>query len=311
MMKLDDKFLKGSYPPLVTPFKDDGSVDYATYEKLVDYHCREGSHGIVVTGTTGEPSTLVASERTELLKVAVKAANGRIPVVAATGTQDHATTIEMTVAAEKAGADAVMVVTPYFVRPPQRGLAAYYIDLCGRTALPTLIYHIPGRAAVNLTAETIASIVDKRPNLVGIKHAAFELALVSELLIKLGPEFRIFVGLEELSFPMLCLGAHGLMNAAGNLAAAKISALYEAVARGTERRDLLRHQPDADEVHDAAHGPAAEREPSPADDALDPGTARPPRCRAEPRRIADGQGGGVADTCPIALSPHAMGERVG
>ena len=232
MMKLDDKFLKGSYPPLVTPFKDDGSVDYATYEKLVDYHCREGSHGIVVTGTTGEPSTLVASERTELLKVAVKAANGRIPVVAATGTQDHATTIEMTVAAEKAGADAVMVVTPYFVRPPQRGLAAYYIDLCGRTALPTLIYHIPGRAAVNMTAETIASIVDKRPNLVGIKHAAFELALVSELLIKLGPEFRIFVGLEELSFPMLCLGAHGLMNAAGNLAAAKISALYEAVARG-------------------------------------------------------------------------------
>lgn len=232
MMKLDDKFLKGSYPPLVTPFKDDGSVDYATYERLVDYHCREGSHGIVVTGTTGEPSTLVASERTELLKVAVKAANGRIPVVAATGTQDHATTIEMTVAAEKAGADAVMVVTPYFVRPPQRGLAAYYIDLCGRTALPTLIYHIPGRAAVNMTADTIASIVDKRPNLVGIKHAAFELALVSELLIKLGPEFRIFVGLEELSFPMLCLGAHGLMNAAGNLAAAKISALYEAVARG-------------------------------------------------------------------------------
>lgn len=232
MMKLDDKFLKGSYPPLVTPFKDDGSVDYATYEKLVDYHCREGSHGIVVTGTTGEPSTLVASERTELLKVAVKAANGRIPVVAATGTQDHATTIEMTVAAEKAGADAVMVVTPYFVRPPQRGLAAYYIDLCARTSLPTLIYHIPGRAAVNMTADTIASIVEKRPNLVGIKHAAFELALVSELLIKLGPEFRIFVGLEELSFPMLCLGAHGLMNAAGNLAAAKISALYEAVARG-------------------------------------------------------------------------------
>jgi len=232
MMQLDNKALKGSYPPLVTPFKADGSVDYATYEKLVEYHIREGSHGVVVTGTTGEPSTLVPAERIELARVAVKAAAGRIPVVAATGTQDHASTVEITVAAEKAGVDALMVVTPYFVRPPQRGLAEYYTDLCGRTGLPVLIYHIPGRAAVNMTADTIAGIVEKRPNLVGIKHAAFELALVSELLLKLGPEFRIFVGLEELSFPMLCLGAHGLMNAAGNVAAKPVAELYEAVAKG-------------------------------------------------------------------------------
>lgn len=232
MMKLNDKALKGSYPPLVTPFKADGSVDYATYEKLVEYHIREGSHGVVVTGTTGEPSTLVPEERIELARVAVKAAAGRIPVVAATGTQDHASTVEITKAAEKAGVDALMVVTPYFVRPPQRGLAEYYTDLCGRTGLPVLIYHIPGRAAVNMTADTIAGIVEKRPNLVGIKHAAFELGLVSDLLLKLGPEFRIFVGLEELSFPMLCLGAHGLMNAAGNVAAKPVAELYEAVARG-------------------------------------------------------------------------------
>lgn len=231
MMKLGDKVLKGSYPPLVTPFKN-GEIDYATYEKLVEYHIREGSHGITVTGTTGEPSTLLPAERIELLKTAIRVAKGRIPVVAACGTQDHATTVEMVTAADKAGADALLVVTPYFLRPPQRGLIDYYVDLCGRTERPTMIYHIPGRAAVNMTCESIAAIAEKRPNLVGIKHAVLEMALVSELLLRLGPDFRIFVGLEELSFPMLCIGACGLMNAAGNLDARRVAQIYEKVAAG-------------------------------------------------------------------------------
>ena len=117
MIKLDENFLRGSYPPLVTPFKD-GAVDYATYERLVEQQVVEGSHGIVVTGTTGEPSTLTVAERSRLLEVAVKAAAGRIPVVAACGGQSHADTVEMLVAAEKARADALLIVTPYFIRPP-------------------------------------------------------------------------------------------------------------------------------------------------------------------------------------------------
>jgi 4-hydroxy-tetrahydrodipicolinate synthase len=241
MIRLSPTQLKGSFPPIVTPFMGDGAVDYDTYAKLIDFQATGGSHGIVVTGTTGEPSTLTPDERTELLKVAISAAKGRIQVVAATGTQNHADTVAMTMAAEKAGADALLIVTPYFIRPPQRGLEAYYIDLCKRTSLPVMIYHIPGRAAVNMTADTIARIAEAAPNLVGIKHAFNDLALVSELIVKLGAEFRIHVGLEELSFPMVCLGAHGLMNAVGNLAPGKVAALYEATASGDLSRGRALH----------------------------------------------------------------------
>jgi 4-hydroxy-tetrahydrodipicolinate synthase len=153
-------------------------------------------------------------------------------VVAATGTQNHSDTLAMTRAAEIAGADAVLIVTPYFVRPPQRGLEAYYLDLCRRTDLPVMIYHIPGRAAVNMTADTVVRIAEQAPNLVGIKHAFNDLALVSDLIARLGDEFRIHVGLEDLSFPMVCLGAHGLMNAVGNLLPGKVQELYSATTGG-------------------------------------------------------------------------------
>ena len=241
MIRLSDKALKGSFPPVVTPFKDDGTVDYDTYAKLIDFHAKGGSHGIVVTGTTGEPSTLTPEERTELLKVAVQAAGKRIQVVAATGTQNHADTVAMTLAAEKAGADGLLIVTPYFIRPPQRGLEAYYLDLCKRTDLPVMIYHIPGRAAVNVTVDTVARIAEGAPNLVGIKHAVDDLKLVSDLILKLGPEFRIHVGLEDLSFPMVCLGAHGLMSAVGNLSPGKVAELYSATAAGDLTRGRALH----------------------------------------------------------------------
>src|SRR5438477_376005 len=134
MIRLKEGYLTGSYPPLVTPFKG-GAVDYETYARLVERQVAEGSHGIVVNGTTSEPSTLSVEERDRLVETAVRAAAGRIPVVAATGGQSHADTIAMTAAAEKSGADAILVVTPYFVRPPQRGLVEYYLDIGGRTAL--------------------------------------------------------------------------------------------------------------------------------------------------------------------------------
>lgn len=232
MIRLAQNALKGSFPPLVTPFRNDGSVDYETYAELVEFHVKGGSAGIVVTGTTGEPSTLIPEERIELVKVAVAAARKRIQVVAATGTQNHADTITMTRAAEAAGVDALLIVTPYFVRPPQRGLEAYYLDLCRRTDLPVMIYHIPGRAAVNMTADTIVRIAEAAPNLAGIKHAFNDLALVSDLIARLGTEFRVHAGLEDLSFPMVCLGAHGLMNAVGNLLPGKVQALYSATAGG-------------------------------------------------------------------------------
>jgi 4-hydroxy-tetrahydrodipicolinate synthase len=231
MMKLEQKFLRGSYPPVVTPFRD-GRVDYDKYAELVERQAREGSHGVLVTGTTAEPSSLTADERTELVRVAVETAARRIPVVAATGSQSLSETVELTARAEKAGADALLVVTPYYIKPPQEGLVGYFVEVGRRTDLPLMIYHIPGRAAVSVTPATVAKIAERLPNLVGVKHAANDLEFLTEVLARLGADFRVFCGLEALSLPMLAVGAAGLMNAVGNLAPARVAALCEAVERG-------------------------------------------------------------------------------
>lgn len=231
MISLRKTFLCGSYPPLLTPFRG-GKVDLEKFAELAERQVQQGSHGVVVCGTTGEPSSLTPDERTELVKVAVEVVAKRIPVVAATGSQSFAETIEITTRAEKAGADALLVVTPYYIKPSQRGLIEYFVSVGQRTELPLLIYHIPGRAAVSVKPATVARIAERLPNLVGMKHAANDLELVTELLAELGSEFRIFCGLEALSLPMLVVGASGLMNAVSNLAPARVAALYEAVEQG-------------------------------------------------------------------------------
>ena len=231
MIALELSFLRGSYPPLVTPFRA-GEVDLDTYASLVEHQIAGGSHGITVNGTTAEPSTLTLEERDRLVRVAVEVTNARVPVVAATGSQSHAETVWLTERAADAGADAVLIVTPYYVRPPQRGLVEYYRDLGARTELPLLVYHIPGRTVVDVPPETLEAIADAAPTFVGLKHAVNDLGYVTDVRRRLGDDLRIFVGLEELSLPMLAVGATGMMNAVGNVAPAEIAALYEAVACG-------------------------------------------------------------------------------
>jgi 4-hydroxy-tetrahydrodipicolinate synthase len=232
-MKLDKTFLNGSFPPVVTPFRN-GKVDYDAYAGLIEFQAKNGSHGIVVCGTTSEPSTLTVAERKRCLEVALETVgkNRKLQIVAATGSQSHAETVELTEHAEKTAADALLIVTPYYIRPSQRGLTAYYLDLAKRTQKPWMIYHIPGRAAVSVTLDTMKAIVDGAPNFVGMKHAVDDLAFVSKCLDAFGPEFRIFVGLEDLSFPMMAVGACGLMNAVGNLAPKRLVEMCEAVFAG-------------------------------------------------------------------------------
>jgi 4-hydroxy-tetrahydrodipicolinate synthase len=220
--------LKGSIPPIVTPFKD-GEVDYDAYAKLVAFQIENGSHGVLVNGTTAEPSTLTIEERNRLVDVAVSVAAKRIPVVAATGSQSLKETAQLTEHAAKADVDALLIVTPYYIRPPQRGLIAYYLELARICDLPWMVYHIPGRAAVNVTIETLKELKSASPTFVGMKHAVNDLALVSECVSAFGPDFRIFVGLEDLSFPMMAVGACGLMNAVGNLRPRILADLCEAV----------------------------------------------------------------------------------
>jgi 4-hydroxy-tetrahydrodipicolinate synthase len=222
--------LRGSIPPLITPFKA-GAVDEAGYARLVDFHLANGSHGILVNGTTAEPSTLTVAERNRLVDIAIAGAGGRIPVIVNTGSQSLAETRELTDHAVAAGADALLIVTPYYIRPPQRGLIAYYLELTRGHSVPWMIYHIPGRTAVSVTLDTVRELARESPTFVGLKHAVNDLGFVSETLGAL-PDLRIFVGLEELSFPMMAIGAVGLMNAVGNLHPRILARMCEAVWAG-------------------------------------------------------------------------------
>lgn len=232
MLSIDKDFLKGSIPPLVTPFKE-GAVDHDAYAGLVEFQVTEGSHGILVNGTTSEPSSLTVDERNRIVDVAVEAAAGRVTVVVATGSQSLAETEALTRhAAAKSGVDALLIVTPYYARPPQRGLVEYYRVLNTTHDKPWMIYHIPGRAAVDVKLETAKEIDRACPTFVGMKHASLDLGYVSDLLEEIDDDLRIFVGLEELSFPMMAVGACGLMNAVGNLRPRPLVDLCEAVWAG-------------------------------------------------------------------------------
>lgn len=220
--------LQGSIPPVITPFHGN-DVDYATYARLIERQIAEGSHGVLVNGSTAEPSTLTLQERMRLLEIAIEIAAGKVPVVAATGSQSLAETITLTNHASKAGADALLIVTPYYIRPPQRGLVEYYVELCKLSDLPVMIYHIPGRTAVNVNISTVAQIRDLCPNLAGMKHAVNDMGYCSELISHFGEGFRVFVGLEELSLPMMSVGACGLMNAVSNLVPGKVAELANRV----------------------------------------------------------------------------------
>jgi 4-hydroxy-tetrahydrodipicolinate synthase len=232
--------LAGSIPPLITPFRD-GAVDLDAYAKLVEFHVENGSDGILVNGTTSEPSTLTVAERNALVDAALAAARGKIPVVAATGSQSLAETEALTAHAVAAGVAALLVVTPYYVRPPQRGLIEYYLAVTREYDVPWMIYHIPGRTAVSVSLDTVLELARRSSTFVGMKHAVNDLAFVSDVLAAL-PEFRIFVGLEELSFPMMAVGAVGLMNAVGNLHPRILADLCLAVGTGDLRRARALHQ---------------------------------------------------------------------
>ena len=233
--------VKGSIPPIITPFSN-GDVDLDTYAKLIEFHVNEGSHGILVNGTSAEPSTLTVAERNQLVDVAITTSNNSISVVAATGSQSLAESKALTDHAVAAGADALLIVTPYYIRPPQRGIIEYYHEITKDIDIPWMIYHIPGRAAVSITIETIRQLQQQSSTFIGMKHAVNDLGFVSECLAEF-PDFSVFVGLEELSFPELAIGAVGLMNAVGNLRPGILAEMCQAVwENDLERGKSLHHQ---------------------------------------------------------------------
>ena len=241
-MTYDFSKIKGSIPPIISPFIND-TLDYDAFAGLVEFQINKGSHGILVNGTTAEPSTLTVEERNKTVDTAIATNNGRLPVIAATGSQSLAESKILTRHAAEVGVDALLIVTPYYIRPPQRGLVEYFLNVMEGIKTPWMIYHIPGRASVSITLETVKELKERSPNFIGMKHAVNDLGFVSEC-IDAFPDYLVFVGLEELSFPEMAIGAAGLMNAVGNLRPDLLAEMCQAVwdndlAKGREIHQRL------------------------------------------------------------------------
>ena len=223
--------LRGSLVPVVTPFRD-GRLDEDGLARLINWQIESGSHGVSVTGTTGEPSALTRAERERVIEVAVETVAGRVPFLAGTGSNNHEETLHLTRFAEQAGADAALVVTPYYNRPSQEGLFQHFSAVAGAAGLPVVLYNIPGRTAVNLEIDTVARLRAARPNIVGCKESNKDFEFINRLLHKLGRDFLVYSGIELLCFPVLAIGGAGYVSATGNLLPQEVAQLYNLVRAG-------------------------------------------------------------------------------
>ncbi len=232
--------LCGAITPLVTPFRD-GAVDVAALERLVEFQIEHGSHGIGVAGTTGEPTSLTAEERELLIETAVRAVRGRVPVLAGTGAGNHEETLRFTRFAREVGADAALLIVPYYCRPSQEGLYQHFRAVAGAVPdMPVMLYNIPGRSAANLEPETMARLRRDCLNIFGVKEANTNFAQISQVLHLCGRDFGVYSGIEALCFPMLALGGSGHVSATGNILPRQVADLYNLCQAGRwdEARDL-------------------------------------------------------------------------
>ena len=224
-----EPLFKGSIPALITPFAN-GGVDEKAFQDLVDWQIKQGSHGVVPCGTTGESPTLTHEEDMRVTALCVEAAAGRVPVIAGTGSNNTEEAIQLTRAAKEAGADAVLVVTPYYNKPSQDGLYAHYKAIHDAVEIPIVIYNIPGRSIVDMSVETMARLA-ALPNIVGVKDATADLTRPAKTRAAIGPDFAQLSGEDATVVPFLAQGGHGCISVTCNVAPRACADLHEAWQR--------------------------------------------------------------------------------
>ena len=231
--------LRGSIVPVVTPFKD-GQLDLDGLSRLIDWQIANGTHGISVTGTTGEPTSLTMDERKLVIRTAAEAVAQRVPFIPGTGSTNHAETLELSRYAESLGVDAILVITPYYNRPSQQGLFLHFDAVAKSVGVPVILYNIPGRTAVNLEIDTVARLRDANRNLIGVKESNKDFEHINRLLHRMGRDFLVYSGIELLCFPILAIGGAGYVSATGNLLPREVASLYDLVCAGRwqEAQDL-------------------------------------------------------------------------
>lgn len=240
MQDLHKRF-NGVFTALITPFKD-GAVDTAAYDALVERQIEAGVAGLVPVGTTGEAATLSDEEADALIARTVKLAAGRVLVMAGAGANDTKKTIDKVKRAEQAGADAVLIVTPYYNKPTQAGLVAHYGAAAEATSLPVMLYSVPGRCGVEIAPETCAVLLERHDNIVAIKEAGGSAARVTQLRTACGDRLIIHSGDDGLTLPFLSLGAVGVTSVVANVAPREMVQLVEAWKTGDTARALALHE---------------------------------------------------------------------
>jgi 4-hydroxy-tetrahydrodipicolinate synthase len=220
--------LKGSFVAIVTPFRD-GEVDYAKLTELVEWHIESGTHGIVPCGTTGESPTLSHEEHAKVVEHVVKTVGGRVPVIAGAGSNSTREAIWLTKHAKEVGADAALSITPYYNKPTQRGLVEHYRAITAEVDIPIVMYNVPGRTGVKMAPETVAQLA-KIPTIVAIKEACGSVEQVCE--IRSLCDITVLSGDDSLTYPMMAVGASGVISVAANVIPTDMAAMVDAANNG-------------------------------------------------------------------------------
>ncbi|WP_407304945.1 4-hydroxy-tetrahydrodipicolinate synthase [Acinetobacter sp.] len=237
------QLIQGSIVAIVTPMFEDGSVDWKGLEKLVEWHIAQGTNSIVAVGTTGEASTLSMAEHTKVIAEIIRVANKRIPVIAGTGANSTHEAIELTKEAKDLGADAALLVTPYYNKPTQEGLYQHYKAIAEAVDLPQILYNVPGRTGVDMLNETVIRLADI-PQIVGIKDATGDVPRGQELIQGLhGKDMTVYSGDDATAYQLMGFGAQGNISVTANVAPKEMSQMCAAALAGdAERAEALNNE---------------------------------------------------------------------
>ncbi|MCM8762669.1 MAG: 4-hydroxy-tetrahydrodipicolinate synthase [Candidatus Omnitrophica bacterium] len=221
---------EGSIVAIVTPIKNQ-KIDYNAFEKLIEFQIKNKTRGIVVCGCTGEPATLTMEEHKELVKYTVDVVNKRCPVIAGTGSNNTKEAIELTQEAEKAGADGVLVITPYYNKPMPQGLYQHYKKIAESVSIPVIIYNVPSRTGISILPETVCEL-SKIKNIVGIKEASGSLDQVSKIISLCRNDFIVLSGDDSLTLPIMAVGGKGVISVAANIVPLDVAEMVESALNG-------------------------------------------------------------------------------
>jgi 4-hydroxy-tetrahydrodipicolinate synthase len=262
----DPATIRGSIAPVVTPFDEGLEVDLATLRRLVEWQIDNGTHGVSVGGSTGEPSSQTVEERIAVIEAAASVVADRVPFMPGTGSARLDETLELTAAAERAGADAVLVITPYYSRPTQEGLYRWYATVAEEfPELPIVVYNVPVRTAVDIAPQTVGRLRRAHDNIVGIKETTRDFEHASYVLHECGRDFLVYSGIELLCFPLLAIGGVGHLSTVANVSPKPVAELYNAYAAGDWDRALELHY----ELHPLVEMAFLETNPGPVKHAME------------------------------------------